>query len=77
MEEHFSAVIAAAGIDPATARCRIERDGSSLEVHIDLPEAVSQGVEHALAVRVLDAVHSSGRTFGDINVYVHSGKLTQ
>jgi len=46
-------------------------------VHIDLPEAVSQGVEHALAVRVLDAVHSHGRTFGDVNVYVHTGKLTQ
>jgi hypothetical protein len=52
-------------------QCRIEETGHRLDVHLDLPTAVTRGMEQALAVRVLDAVRSSGRTFGNVDVHVH------
>ena len=55
---------------PTAVDCTIEGGPSSLEVHLDLPEPVGLRLEHALAVRVLDAVRSSGRTYGQIDVSV-------
>lgn len=61
----------ALGVHPATVGCRIERAGTSLDVHLDLPSAASPALSQALAVRVLDAVRSMGRTAGNVDVFVH------
>ena len=66
----IAALLGAAGVDADAVECTIVGGPSSLEVHLDLPEAVGLRVEHALAVRVLDAVRSSGRTYGQIGVSV-------
>jgi hypothetical protein len=69
--DRIGAVAAGAGITASAVSCHIDRDGSSLAVHLDLPCAVNRGVEQALAVRVLDAVHSLGHTVGNVDVHVH------
>ena len=51
--------------------CRLEHDDTSLVVNLDLPVAVERAMEHALAVRVLDAMTTSKRTFGQVDVRVH------
>jgi hypothetical protein len=61
----------AIGIDPTAVRCRIELAGPSLDVHLDLPRAAARASAQALAVRVLDAVRSMGRTTGNVDVFVH------
>jgi hypothetical protein len=63
-------LLAGAGIDPVAVRCQIEADGPALVIRLDLPTAVSRGVEQALAVRVLDAVRTTPRTYGRIDVEV-------
>jgi hypothetical protein len=65
-------LLSAAGIDPAQVTCDFTGDTSSASVILELPRPVSQGVEHALGVRVLDAVHACGRTFGRVEVVVDS-----
>lgn len=50
--------------------CGIVPDGSGLRVELRLPTRVSRHLEQALAVRVLDAVRSSGKTYGEVNVKV-------
>jgi hypothetical protein len=62
----------AVGIDQADVDCRFETDGSALQVHLDLPGDVARHYEQSLAVRVLDAVRASGRTFGQVDVQVHA-----
>jgi hypothetical protein len=66
----ISALLQASGIDPGTVEVTIGGGPASLDVHLDLPEPVGVRAEHALAVRVLDAVRSSGRTYGRIDVSV-------
>ncbi|MGK2950719.1 MAG: hypothetical protein ACSLFP_19265 [Acidimicrobiales bacterium] len=61
----------ALGVHPAAVGCRIERAGMSLDVHLDLPSPASPALSQALAVRVLDAVRSMGRTAGNVDVFVH------
>ena len=61
----------AAGIEPESVECRIDADGPRLHVRLTGPAASgpTQTVfEHALAVRVLDAVRCSGRTHGPVEV---------
>ena len=72
IHERIAVLLASAAIDPATVGCRIESDVNRLDVHLQLPIAVSRGVEQALAVRVLDAVRDTGRTFGKVDVHVHA-----
>ena len=45
----------------------------SLDVHLELPTTVTRGLEQALAVRVLDAVRSDARTYGKVDVHIHTG----
>lgn len=66
----ISRLLAAAAIDPAGVACTLEGDVSTLTVILELPVPVSGGLEQALGVRVLDAVHSSGLTFGTVAVVV-------
>jgi hypothetical protein len=63
--------LATAGIPVDRAECRIETETMRLHVRFDLPVAVTPGVQQALAVRVLDAVRSAGRTYPPVNVTVH------
>jgi hypothetical protein len=58
-------------IEMTDVAIRFEPRRGGLDVHLDLPVAVPRGVEQALAVRVLDALRGSGRTFGRVDVHVH------
>jgi hypothetical protein len=57
----------AAGLDSAAFSCRFEPDGPRLRIVVCGP-SVGRSIEQALAVRVLDAVRASGRTFGQVDV---------
>jgi hypothetical protein len=62
----------AAGIRTRQAGCRIQHEATALRVQFTLPIPVSAAVKQALAVRVLDAVRSAGRTYGPAKVSVHA-----
>ena len=66
----IAALLHASGVDETAVDCTIEGDTTRLMVNLELPTAVGQDMEHALTVRVIDAVHSTGRTYGRINVSV-------
>jgi hypothetical protein len=72
----ISALLGAAGIAASAVDCTIDGGPVELVIHLDLPAPVGQGVEHALAVRVLDAVRSTGHTYGRINVSVSPAPST-
>jgi hypothetical protein len=69
--ERCAPLLDAHGIDLSAVACRIELWWPRLQVHIDLPVQVTDGVREALAVRALDAVRASRRTYGTVNVQVH------
>jgi hypothetical protein len=52
---------------PGPLGCAIERHGRGLYVELSGPP-VGKGVEHALAVRVVDAVRAEGRAFPTVDV---------
>lgn len=61
-----------ASIDEADVTVQLVHRRSNLEVHLGLPGAPDKRLEHALSVRVLDALRSaSKRTVGHADVYVH------
>lgn len=66
-----SLLFTSAGIDAGAVRCHMETRGSRLIVHLDVPGQVSNGIREALAVRALDAVRATRRTYGAVNVQVH------
>jgi hypothetical protein len=66
-------ILLAAGIGADRAECRLELDATQLDVRFDLPAAVEPAVRQALAVRVLDAVRRSGRTYGPVRISVGTG----
>jgi hypothetical protein len=74
IHERIAALLSSVAIDSDSVRCRIETTGHHLDVHLELPTPVTRGMEQALAVRVLDAVRSSGRTFGKVDVHVHPAR---
>jgi hypothetical protein len=47
--------------------CRLDRHGSNVVVHLTGPE-ISPTRRQAVAVRIIDAVRSVGRTFGHVDV---------
>lgn len=65
-------VLLATDVDPTAVTCWTEGDSTGLDVHVDVPGRLSHGVEQAVAVRALDALRSSGRTYGHVDVHVHS-----
>ena len=73
IDGRIARLLAVAGIDPKAVTCTFDVTGTSLDVHLSLPGAVSHGIEQGLAVRVLDAVRADGRTFGRVDVHVHTG----
>jgi hypothetical protein len=58
--------------DGPTIGCDIEEDGPRLVIHLSGPP-VDDRVEQAMAVRVLDAIGTSGRTYGQVSVEYHGG----
>jgi hypothetical protein len=66
-------VLLAAGIGANQADCRLEPVATQLSVRFDLPATVDPAVRQALAVRVLDAVRRSRRTYGPVRVSVGTG----
>lgn len=62
----------AAGIAIHHADCRIHRESAGLLVQFTLPIPIGTAVKQALAVRVVDAVRSAGRTYGPARVSVHA-----
>ena len=66
-----SPLLTGLGLSPQEVACRVEPDAARLHVRFDLPLAVGPGIEQALAVRVLDAVRTVGRTYGAVGVSVH------
>jgi hypothetical protein len=70
--------IRAAGMDPVDVGCRLERQGPTLNVHIDLPGQIDLATQQAVGVRVLDAVRSSStETYGHVDVHVHPTLRTE
>jgi hypothetical protein len=63
-------VLRGAGIDTYSTVCRLEPAPTRLNVRFEVPAAVAPATKQALAVRVLDAVRSAGRTFGAVDVSV-------
>lgn len=62
-----AAVARSAGVAEHEVGCELQGDLSRLRVVLTAPAATAS-VRHALGVRVLDAVHADGRTFGDVSV---------
>lgn len=61
-------VLRSAGIAPETVACRVQPSGSDLRVVFTGP-AIGPSRRSALAVRALDAIHSSARrTYGQVDV---------
>lgn len=60
----------AARLEPGELGCEIEADGPDLVVHLSVPADAPAHLDHALAVRVLDAVRATCRGLGRVDVAV-------
>lgn len=67
---HTRMLLLAGGIDPDDVGCRVEHEAWGLRVAVVLPEPVPTSIEHALKVRVLDAVGALGQNMGRVSVAV-------
>lgn len=67
-----AALFASAGIDADQVSCRIELAWPRLLVHVEVPAPVTKSTQEALAVRALDAVRATRRTYDTVNVQVHA-----
>lgn len=76
VEERVGRVLAGAGLEPAAVLCAFEEHRHRLHVVLGGPD-VPLALRQALAIRVLDAVRSSGRKYGQVDVsYRVSGRPT-
>lgn len=64
-------VLEATEVDPSTVTCWTEGDDTGLDVHVGVSGPLPHGVSEAVAVRALDAIRSSSRTYGRVDVHVH------
>lgn len=67
IDARIGPLLTAATVDPATVSCTFEVHWPRLHVLLTGP-AVTPALEQSLAVRVLDAVRASDRTYGQVNV---------
>lgn len=67
IRNRITGVLHGAGVDPHAVESAVTYDHPRLTVQLRGP-AVSTSVQQALGVRVLDAVRSSPRTFGQVDV---------
>ena len=68
---HLAYVVRSVGIEEHELGCRLEGDPQALHVVLTGPPILA-GLRQALGVRVLDAVHADGRTFGVVDVEVRT-----
>jgi hypothetical protein len=68
--ERLSILLTGRGVRPDQVECRLIRHGQSLAVELEVPGVVDQRLQQAMAVRVLDAVRASHRTYGEVDVHV-------
>ena len=71
IRERIAKLAEAAGTTAIDAACLIRASGGDLLVDLHLPVPLTRSMQQAFAVRVLDAVHASGRTFGQVDVNIH------
>lgn len=64
-------LLADAGLSPQAATCTVEPEGRALHVRIDVPAAVDEGLQNALAVRALAALGAARRTHDSIGISVN------
>lgn len=67
VEARIGRLLTAAAVDPATVSCTFEVHWPRLHVLLAGP-AITRALEQSLAVRVLDAVRASDRTYGQVDV---------
>lgn len=67
VEARVGRLLTAVGVDPAAVSSTFELRWPRLNVVLAGP-AITPKLEHALAVRVLDAVRGADRTYGQVNV---------
>lgn len=68
---HLAGVVRSVGVEEHELGCWLDGDTRDLRVVITGPPLLA-GLRQALGVRVLDAVHADGHTFGSVNVEVRS-----
>ena len=71
VRHRIARLAAAAGTSANEVTCHIESTGNDLQVDLYVPVPLDRRMQSAMAVRVLDAVHATGRTYGDVDVNVH------
>jgi hypothetical protein len=71
VRQRIAGLAAAVGISALDTACLISHAAGDLVIDLHVPVALSAQQQQAFAVRVLDAVHASGRTYGQVNVNVH------
>jgi hypothetical protein len=67
IETRTRRLIESAHIAPAEVSWAVESNGHALVIHLDGPRMTRQ-LEQAIAVRVLDALHSTSQTYGHVDV---------
>jgi hypothetical protein len=67
IHRRIAPVLRAAGLDDHEIGCRVDGALGRLRVVLTGP-SVAASVAQAIGVRVLDAVHADGRTFGSVEV---------
>ena len=73
IRSRIATLATAAGTSAIETACLIRSSGRDLIVDLYLPVVLERRMQQALAVRVLDAVRASGRTYGQVDVNVHGG----
>lgn len=71
IRERITRLVSSVGTTAKETTCRIEPIGFDLQVDLHVPVPLDRRVQQALAVRILDAVHASGRTYGQVDINVH------
>jgi hypothetical protein len=70
--DRISILLGGAHIDRSQVFIRFDSSDHSLQVVLDVDAEVDRHLEQAIAVRVLDAIRSMDRTYGEVNVHVNS-----
>ena len=71
VRNRIARIAAAAGTSANEVTCHIESIGNDLQVDLYVPVLLDRRMQSAMAVRVLDAVHATGRTYGEVDINVH------
>jgi hypothetical protein len=70
IRDRIARLTATLGVDPSEVVCRFLPEPGALRVDLTVPGPIEPRMQQALAVRVLDAVRATGRTYGQVDVDV-------